>query len=64
MAVPEATLIITYQAGGPVQVTGPIENKVLCYGMLEAARDLIKDFKPSQIIQPTGLHIVPEKGVR
>jgi hypothetical protein len=26
------------------QVTGPIDNKLLCYGLLECARDAIKDF--------------------
>ena len=38
------TLTIELQPDGKVGVTGPIDNKVLCYGMLEAARDAIKDF--------------------
>lgn len=29
---------------GAVSVTGPIQNKTLCYGMLEMAKDVIKDF--------------------
>jgi hypothetical protein len=34
-------LVITLQPGGQMSVTGPIGNKMLCYGMLECARDVI-----------------------
>lgn len=42
---------------GNVNVSGPVENKGLCYGMLEMARDAIKDFKPSPIVKPNGVDI-------
>lgn len=32
------------QSTGAISVTGPIENKVAAYGMLEAARDSIAGF--------------------
>lgn len=39
-------LTITFNPDGTVQVRGPLNNKVLCYGMLEAARDAVRDFEP------------------
>lgn len=46
----KVTLSITFdpQTKGTT-VTGPIEDKMLCYAMLEIARDSIKDFKPAEI---------------
>lgn len=42
-------LIITLdQATGQIQVQGPIENAMLVYGMLEAAKDAIREFKANQ----------------
>ena len=29
---------------GQVTVSGPIHDKVLCYGLLESAKDAIRDF--------------------
>lgn len=40
---PRAQLLITLQADGSVQVQGPINDKVLCYGLLECARDAIQE---------------------
>ena len=39
------TLIIRLQPNGAVEVNGPIQNKVLCYGLLGAAHDAIRDYK-------------------
>lgn len=33
---------------GQVQVAGPIDNKLLCYGILERAKDAIRDFNPAK----------------
>ena len=33
---------------GNVQLEGPITDKILCYGMLERARDVVKDFDPNR----------------
>lgn len=43
-------LIIEMRPDGSVQVSGPITNRFMCYAMLESARDVIKDYKPSPII--------------
>ena len=45
-------LIITIQDDGSVGVTGPLNNKLLCYGILEAAKDAIKNYQPSVLIKP------------
>ena len=43
------TLAIHYDlAAGQVRIEGPIAEKLLCYGMLEVARDQIKDFDPAK----------------
>lgn len=38
-------LIISVMPNGSVNVTGPIQDKLRCYGMLECARDAIQAFK-------------------
>ena len=43
------TLAIHLDLGtGGVRVEGPINDRILCYGMLEVARDQIKDFDPAK----------------
>ena len=32
---------------GKVEVNGPLNNKVLCYGILEAAKELVREYNPS-----------------
>jgi hypothetical protein len=55
-AVPQVIQILITLNGNQVQVQGPIDNKVLCYGMLEMARDAIKDYKPPSIqVAPANL---------
>lgn len=46
---------------GKVAVNGPIKDKVLCYGLLEQAKDLIREFDPSKKIIPVAAHILGEK---
>ena len=45
---------ITLDEKGQVLVTAPFDNKIICYGLLEVAKDVVRDFKPSPIIKPTG----------
>jgi len=64
---PIATLVIVQYASGQVNVTGPIANKMGCYGLLEVARDIISRHDPAKaaaeapIILPArnGMHIKP-----
>jgi hypothetical protein len=45
-------------SGQAPEITGPIADKMLCYALLELARDAIKDFKPpTEIIPVTGFQI-------
>jgi hypothetical protein len=46
---PRFTLTISFSPGQPPQISGPLADKMLCYGMLEVARDVIKDYKPDAI---------------
>ena len=39
-----ATMTITVDSLGNVQCNGPIQNRMLCYGMLEIARDIVWDY--------------------
>ena len=49
-------LVITVAPNGAVQVQGPIDNAMFCYGLLEAAKDAIRTHAQkraeSPIIQP------------
>jgi len=56
-AAGEVTLTIRMIPGQQPQVTGPLANKILCYGMLEIARDAIKDFKAPEVIPVSGFQI-------
>ncbi len=40
---PQIELVIRVTPDGAINVSGPIHNKSLCYGLLECARDAIKE---------------------
>lgn len=40
-------VVITMGPNG-VNVQGPLNDKLLCYGLLEVARDMIQSHKPEQ----------------
>jgi hypothetical protein len=44
----QAQLVVTIDEAGKISVTGPINDPILAYGMLECARDAIKDFNDQQ----------------
>lgn len=52
----EIKLIITAtvenNAVAGVRVAGPVQDKMLCYGMLEMAKDAVREFKPSPVEVP------------
>ena len=54
---PKFVLTVALMHNGSVVVNGPIQDRILCYGLLEAARDAIRDFKPDQAQQ---IQVVPE----
>lgn len=45
---PKAQLLITIEHDGKIGVEGPIDDPLLAYGMLECARDAIRDFNDQQ----------------
>jgi hypothetical protein len=46
-------LIVSMDEKGNVSVNGPIENKIVCYGMLEVARQAVEKFDvQKKTIQP------------
>jgi hypothetical protein len=57
------TMTIDVGEDGRLRVSGPLHDKVLCYGLLEAARDVVREAKiESGLLTPTGLHVVPGSG--
>lgn len=48
MADVKAQLVITIAEGGKINVTGPIDDPILAYGMLEVARDVVREFNDQQ----------------
>jgi len=48
----ETKITITINERGNVSVNGPLDNKLLCYGLLEIARDAVKDYKPKVVEAP------------
>lgn len=46
---PAITLTITMVPGQPPNITGPLQDKMLCYALLEIARDAVKDYKAPAI---------------
>jgi hypothetical protein len=39
------SISINVTEDGKVGMTGPLHDKVVCYGLLEVARDIVRDFK-------------------
>lgn len=42
-------LVIEMDENRQIKVSGPIQDKIACYGLLEAAKDAIKDFHDNQV---------------
>ena len=59
-------LTITLSPNGQVSVTGPIDNAMLCYGLLEVAKDVVRMHvmkkAESPIIQPITRVVLPGNG--
>jgi hypothetical protein len=39
----QTQIIVSMLDNGTINVTGPIQNKLLCYGMLEVAKDVVRN---------------------
>jgi hypothetical protein len=51
------TMTITVHDNGQLEVSGPLENKIVCYGLLEAARDAVQQHhdQAKRLVQPVSL---------
>lgn len=57
------TLTITLHDDGKLELHGPIDQKILCYGVLEAAKHAVQAHQPQarpRILAPVG-PIIPSK---
>ncbi len=48
----KVTMTIELEGTGQVSVSGPLENKILCYGLLEMARQSVYESDPAKRVQP------------
>jgi hypothetical protein len=59
-------MTITINDDGSCTVNGPLDNKAACYGLLECARDVVKDWNDAkareQIIAPVRMPLPPFPG--
>lgn len=59
------TLSLTLKSNGDLTMTGPLENKMMCFYILELARNFLHTAKPSAIARvPADLlkHLGPTNG--
>jgi hypothetical protein len=42
---------ITLQDDGQVLVNGPLQDKVLCYGLFEVAKETVRSYKADNLIK-------------
>ena len=63
MANVKFKLLIVVMDDGKMAVQGPLHDKMLCYGLLGAAQDVVRDHKPeppSSIVGvPLGTRVLP-----
>ena len=54
-------LVITLKGNGSITISGPIQDKVLSYGMLGVARDIVSTYQENEgkIAKPV---FIPPKG--
>jgi hypothetical protein len=58
-------ILIEMTPTGQVNVTGPVDNKVLCFGLLEAAKDAVREYaeqNAKRIVPATGITLAPPNG--
>ena len=45
-------MIIEVDDRGQMRLEGPLHDKLLCYGVLEAAKMAVKEHQPARVVQP------------
>ena len=61
-AKPQITITLTEL--GQISVNGPLHDKILCFGMLEMAKEAVHNFKPGEVdlIKPPFMPFPPKTG--
>lgn len=56
-----AQLVITLQDDGQVGLNGPLQDPILCYGLLELGKDALRRFsqEPKPLVQPAPAAAIP-----
>lgn len=64
MVLPEGLELKIKVIDGQVRVAGPVGDKLVCYALLEAAKDAVRDFVASQqkLIQPANVLPLQKSG--
>lgn len=57
----KAQIIITLTEQGKVDVNGPLQDKVFCYGLLEIARQVVQNYQPPKLVVPS---FIPPKDLK
>lgn len=58
---PSVSLVIVLKPNGKMDISGPIENKALCYDLLIRAAVAIAQHQPAEIVVPK---IIPPGNIR
>ena len=56
----KAKLVITLLNSGKIEVNGPLHDKILCYGLLEIAKDVVKSYNIQSKIMTTPIMLHPK----
>ena len=48
----ELRLTVVIDGEGRVGIEGPLNNKILCYGLLQAGMDAVRNHKQAPTVQP------------
>lgn len=60
---PRAQLVITLFENGQIAVTGPVQDQILSYGMLECAKDTIAENARRMAAKAAASGIVPARAI-
>ena len=48
-------IVVFVDSEGRVMIEGPLKNKLLCYGLLEAGKDAVRNHREGAIQEVTGV---------
>jgi hypothetical protein len=59
------TLTVTLHDNGQLQLSGPVENKVFCLGLLRIAEQAVIDHRPAEqprVLTAAPMPVIPSRG--